>query len=329
VFSALTDATDRLDPKVLVSYWLPALVATFAGVGILGLLIGPPLLDAWVNDLDAVDQLVFGVLLLGITAILALFFRAMRRPILHLFGGDVLPQSVAAWAIQREQRAQGHDEAIAPLPGEPATDLSLRRWRTMLDRAVPLEAAHTRPTRFGNMLANLEDHTRAVHGMDYRLWWPRLAPLLPDTMRDIAAQESANMTGLLNLCLVWATAAVGGAAVLGGVGARWGAAVAVFVGGLLLAWISYRAAIREGAEAGQHLHAAFDLYRHEILKQMALDIPQDAESERALWQRLTTEMVERVAPVPAGGTLDRSAPAAPGRTHRSRASTTHRSGAGQ
>jgi hypothetical protein len=27
-------------------------------------LIGPPLLDAWINDLDGVDQIVFGVLLL-------------------------------------------------------------------------------------------------------------------------------------------------------------------------------------------------------------------------------------------------------------------------
>ena len=67
MFTALTDATDRLDPKWLVSYWLPALVATFAGVGVLALLIGPPLLDAWINDLDGVDQIVFGVLLLGVT----------------------------------------------------------------------------------------------------------------------------------------------------------------------------------------------------------------------------------------------------------------------
>jgi hypothetical protein len=77
VFSALTDVTDRLDPRWLVSYWLPSLVATFAGVGVLALLIGPPLLDAWVNDLDAVDQIMFGLLLLGVTSILALFLKAM------------------------------------------------------------------------------------------------------------------------------------------------------------------------------------------------------------------------------------------------------------
>jgi hypothetical protein len=326
VFSALTDASGRLDPKVLVSYALPALVATFSGVGILALLIGPPLLDAWVNDLDAVDQIMFVALLLGITTILALFFKAMRRPILHLFGGDILPGSVADWAIRREQLAAIPDRAIHrarpaeipdqqidQTPGDLEIDASLRRWMSLIDRAVPLQPEHTKPTRFGNMLANLEDHTYVTHGMDFRLWWPRLAPLLPETMRDIAATESANMTGLLNLTLVWATVGIVGALVLRLIDLRWGTALAILVAGLLLSWISYRAAIREGAEASRHYHAAFFLYRHEILKQMGLEIPADAETERALWKRLTAEMLQRVVPAPdPGATPNGSATATKG-----------------
>jgi hypothetical protein len=323
VFSALTDATGRLDPKVLVSYWLPALVATFASVGILALRIGPPLLDAWINELDGVDQLMFGVFLLGVTAILALLFKAMRRPILHLFAGDMLPRPVAAWATRREQRASARAETSATMTSERDDD-ALHRWRDMIDHATPLQSAHMKPTRFGNMLTNLEDHTSVVHGMDYRLWWPRLAPLLPETMRDIAAAETANMIGLLNLSLVWAAIALVGAAALGLSGSSWGSVVAILGGGLLLSWISYRAAIREGAEAGRHLHAAFDLYRHEILKQMALDIPEDAASERLLWQQLTAEMLERILSVPGDGPApDRSA-AAHARTHRSQPSGSRR-----
>jgi hypothetical protein len=329
VFSALTDATDRLDPKWLVSYWLPALVATFAGVGVLALLVGPPLLDAWVNDLDGVDQIVFGALLLGVTSILALFFKAMRRPILHLFAGDVLPRPVADWAIRREQRARACAEQIVQTADELGTDAALLRWRSMLDQAVPLESKHVKPTRFGNMMANMEDHTSAVHGMDYLLWWPRLAPLLPDAMRDIMTSEFANMTGLLNLSLVWAAIALAGAAVLGLIGSHWGTAVMVLVSGLLLSWICYRAAIRECDEAGRYRHAAFDLYRHEVLKQMALEIPKDGETERALWQRLTAEMMERLVPVPGAATLDGSATPAKGRTHRSKPSASQRAGAGR
>jgi hypothetical protein len=338
MFSALTDATDRLDPKWLVSYWLPALVATFAGVGVLALLVGPPLLDAWLNELDGVDQIVFGALLLGVTSILALFFKAMRRPILHLFAGDDLPRRVADWAIRREKRAMARAAQVVQTAGEPGTDVALHRWRAMLDRAVPLEPQHVKPTRFGNMFANMVDHTSVVHGMDYFLWWPRLAPLLPDAMRDIATSEMSNMTGLLNLSLVWATAAVVGAAVLGLIGSLWGTAVAVLVSGLLLSWVCYRAAIRECDEAGRFRHAAFHLYRHEILKQMAVEIPGDAETERALWRQLTADIMERLVPVPGAGTTpdgsptaaapDGSAATAKGRTHRSKTAASHRAGAG-
>jgi hypothetical protein len=165
--------------------------------------------------------------------------------------------------------------------------------------------------------------------MDYRLWWPRLAPLLPDTMRDIAAAEAANMTGLLNLSLVWTGVAVVGATVLGLIGSYWGTAVAILVGGLLLSWISYRAAIREGAEASRHFHAAFQLYRHEILKQMGLDIPEDAASERALWRRLTEEMLARVVPVPGVSTAPDGSPVARARTHRTHRAASQEAGAGR
>ena len=330
MFTALTDATDRLDPKWLVSYWLPALVATFASVGVLALLIGPPLLDAWINDLDGVDQIVFGVLLLGVTSILALFFKAMRRPILHLFEGNVLPRRVADWAIRREQRAMARAAQIVQTAGELGTDVALLQWRSMLDRSVPVRLEHIKPTRFGNMMANLEDHTSAIHGMDYFLWWPRLAPLLPDAMQDIATSEFANMTGLLNLSLVWAAIGVAGAAVLGLIGSHWGTAVAVLVVGLLLSSVSYRAAIRAGSEAGRYRHAAFDLYRHEILKQMALEIPEDTATERALWQQLTAEMVEQIFPIPGvHAAPDGASTAAQGKTKQSKPSASQKAGAGR
>lgn len=326
MFSALSDVTDRLDPRMLVAYVLPALVATFAGVGVLGLLIGPPLLDAWVNKLDGFDQLMFALLLLAIATILTFFFKAMRRPILHFFGGDLLPRSAADWAVRREQRRVPTDPFV-PTPDAFAVDALVRRWEALLDQAVPLQAEDMKPTRFGNMLANLEHHTAVVHGMDYRFWWPRLAPLLPETMRAIAATETANMTGLLNLSLVWASVAVGGAAVLGGVGGKWGTAGVVIGAGLVLAWVSYRAAIREGAEAGRHLHAAFDLYRHEILKQLDQEIPGDAASERILWRQLTAQMMEPFVPVP--GAPVPSATAAPDRTHRAKHSPRPREDAGR
>jgi len=52
-------------------------------------------------------------------------------------------------------------------------------------------------------------------------------------------------------------------------------------------------AVAQGAEAGRHMHAAFDLYRHEILKQLQLDIPGNREAETALWEDLSRQMLDR------------------------------------
>ena len=92
-------------------------------------------------------------------------------------------------------------------------------------------------------------------------------------MSGIVATELASTTGLLNLSLVWAAIALVGAVVLGVAGELWTTAIAVLGGGLLLSWVSYRTAVAEGAEAGRNFHAAYDLYRHEILKQMELEPP--------------------------------------------------------
>jgi hypothetical protein len=154
------------------------------------------------------------------------------------------------------------------------------------------------PTRFGNVTANLEEYTRSMHGIDHSLWWPRLAPLLPEGMAEITSTEVANTTGLLNLSLVWAVLGLGGAALLGLAGGLWTTALPVFVVGLVLAWLCYRTAVAQAAEAGRHLHAAFDLYRHEILKQLNLNVPADREAEIALWEDLSRQMLDTSFKVP-------------------------------
>jgi hypothetical protein len=111
-------------------------------------------------------------------------------------------------------------------------------------------------------------------------------------MAEITSTEVANTTGLLNLSLVWAALGLGGGAMLGFVGGLWTTALSVFVVGVVLAWLCYRAAVAQAAEAGRHLHAAFDLYRHEILKQLNLDVPGDRETESALWEELSRQMVD-------------------------------------
>jgi hypothetical protein len=107
----------------------------------------------------------------------------------------------------------------------------------------------------------------------------------------------AQVMALLNLSVVFSVLALSGVAILGLVGAQWMAAIAFLVVGFLLAWLCYRAAVSQTTELGSLLRVAFDLYRHEILHQLGIERPRDPSAERALWQRLTIQMLGD--PVPA------------------------------
>ena len=58
MFSALTDITDQIDPKFVISYWIPALVATFGGGMMWSMLTDFDFWDIWANSLDSVEQIV-------------------------------------------------------------------------------------------------------------------------------------------------------------------------------------------------------------------------------------------------------------------------------
>jgi hypothetical protein len=298
MFSALSEATGQIDSKFLIAFWLPALVSVFAGVGVSALLAGPALVDFWANNLDSVEQILLGAVLLGLTTVLALFLKAAGRPIILLFSGGILPPPVAEWAARRQRtvKEQAEHRVLAGDAQDP--HFVIQHKRRVFEQGFPQHAAHVKPTRFGNMMACWEDHATFVHGMDHWLWWPRLLPLLPEAMSERAASEVASTVGLLNLSLVWAVTALGGAALLGVAGGFWTTAHTVLLVGLLLSYLCYRAAVYQGTEAGRHVHAAFDLYRHEILKQMDLDVPDDREAETALWLALSHHLLDRAPKVP-------------------------------
>lgn len=290
MFSALTDITDQIDPKFVISYWIPALVATLGTSIVWSLTMGVDLMDIWANSLDSVEQIVMLGGMLGVPTVLAFVFKAMRRPVLQLFMGTSLPRPVAEWGIRRQLRAKDNAYQMILASDDQVPYFFIHNAGQSLERRYPQSSARAMPTRFGNVTANLEEYTHSMHGIDHSLWWPRLAPLLPGEMAEITATEVASTMGLLNLSLVWAILGLGGAALLGSVGGLWTTALPVLVVGLVLAWLCYRAAVAQAAEAGRHLHAAFDLYRHEILKQLDLDIPSNREAEIALWENLSRQM---------------------------------------
>jgi hypothetical protein len=307
--SALSALSGRLDSKFLTAYWLPAFVAVLGGIGILAVLVGPEQMDAWVYQRDSVEQTIGALILLLLMTMLAFVLRALSRPISMLFAGDALPRSVAEWSTRGQLRVRNNvDQRLGVTADRPESVSSTRQSAQWLARSFPQDDTEIQPTLFGNVLAAASEHPWLAYAMAGGVWWPRLSPLLPPEFQDILAGAQAPMMGLLNLSVVFAALGLGGGAALGLFGGNWSVALVILVGGLLLSWLCYRAGVSQAAELGTNLRVAFDLYRYDILTQLGLEHPADLAAERALWQRLTDEML--LGPVPSSAPGNDSASSA-------------------
>lgn len=290
--SALSALSDRLDSKFLIAFWLPSFVLVLGGIGIMTALVGPSPLENWALTLGPVAQSLVTILLVLFITMLACVLRALTWPIAATFAGDVLPQSVTRWSTRGQQRARSRAvQALRASPEKAALTATGRQDRQRLNQLFPQDEADLMPTLFGNVLATASQHPRLAYAMEGALWWPRLSPMLPSFFQDMLGSTQAPMMGLLNLSVVFTGLALTGAAALALAGSRWIDALIVLVIGLVLSRLCYRAAIGQAVALGSQLGVAFDLYRHDILRQMDLEVPTDLEAERALWQQLTRELL--------------------------------------
>jgi hypothetical protein len=293
VLSSVVSALgDRLDSKFLTAYWLPAFVAVLGGFGLLVAGVGVPQLEGWVAELDSVEQSLSALIAVLLITMLAFILRALALPIAALFTGSALPKAIAAWSIRGQIRARNRAAqflATSPSPADPGP--SALRATEVLDRAYPQDTAETKPTRLGNVLAAAAEHPRLAYAMDGGLWWPRLMPLLPTTFLSTLGGAQAPTMALLNLSAVFCALALGAAIILVLAAAQWVTALVILVAGLLLAHLCYQAAVSQARELGSLIRVGFDLYRSDILTQLQQDPPSDLAAERALWQRLTAEVL--------------------------------------
>lgn len=143
------------------------------------------------------------------------------------------------------------------------------------------------PTRLGNALRASEDYSKGAYGdgMDTVFWWPRLWPLLPEKAHEEVEEALTPMVALLNFTSLVAIISIGGSLYLGGLGFQ-KEAVLVFVGGVVLAFISYRAAVSQAQSYGERIRSAVDLYRFELLRSLHQPLPKTLDDEITLWENL-------------------------------------------
>lgn len=287
--SALSALSDRLDSKFLTAYWLPAFVAVLGGFVVLTLVVGRDAMEAWILGLDSVAQTLFALVVLLLMTMVAFVLRAVTRPLMEIFAGAALPRPIAAWSTGGQMRMRSHlvRSAIPQADGDASTQ-QVAGW---LNRLYPLDPEDVQPTLFGNILATAIEHPKLAYTMEGLVWWPRLAPLVPAYFQDMMGGAQAPMMALLNLAVVLSLLAISGAVVLVLVAGQWLTALAMLLVCFLLARLCYNAAVSQAAEVRSLVCVAFDLYRHEILRQMDLEIPSELGEERALWARLTKELL--------------------------------------
>ena len=306
--STLSSLSDRLDSSFLTACWLPAFVGVLGNIALFTILVGRDAAAAWVYNLDAFEETIVAVIILVVITMVGLLLRALSSVTVGFFVGELLPRRVAAWATRGQQRAWSRAQNVGNATNTSSAHLLRDQVRRLVEQRYPQDETALRPTRLGNMLAAAAEYPWIVYTMDGLLWWPHLWPSLPSSVSDGLDGAQSRLLSLLNLSIVFGTVACEAVVVLGLVGQQWPAALTVAAGGGVLAWLGYHAALSQALEVTSQTRAAFNLYRHAILTQMGLTIPDTMAAERALWQFLTKELLgQPPAAAPAGDSTETAA----------------------
>jgi hypothetical protein len=265
-----------LDRRFVEAHWAPVFLF-FALLLLTAIMIYSPAeaLDWWrTRDATSKATVAFGALFL--VTVVAYLLSACSNVVASLYTGYWLKRLrrvpvvtfFKEWAEERQR--------------------ALRAQRPASDRyeAYSREQKRVVATRLGNVLTAAYDYARHTYGVEGVVWWPRLTAVLPDAFRARVDSALTPLTALLNLCTLLVCWTLLSAVALLALDDRPWAFALFFVGGVLLAYAFYRAAVWQAAELGTLVRAAYDLYRHEILTQMHIPIPQGASAERTLWEGL-------------------------------------------
>ncbi|MBW4502418.1 MAG: hypothetical protein KME57_23335 [Scytonema hyalinum WJT4-NPBG1] len=151
---------------------------------------------------------------------------------------------------------------------------------------LPKHADNVMPTRLGNILINAELYSSDRYDIDAVLIWPRLYNLFPERFLETIAEAKSSLDFMLVVSALSSIFALFSGVYLVIVKASGLLFLTCFWGGLFLAWLTYRSALGSALLYAQQIKTGFDLYRHELLKQMRLELPKTPSKERKLWKRI-------------------------------------------
>lgn len=151
---------------------------------------------------------------------------------------------------------------------------------------LPTQPEQIMPTRLGNILRNAELYSLDRYKIDAVIIWPRLYNLFPERFLETIAEAKGSLDFLLVVSALSSIFALFSGIYLVIVKASGLLFLTCFWGGLFLAWLTYRSALGSALLYAQQIKAGFDLYRHELLKQMRLELPKTPLEEPELWNKI-------------------------------------------
>ena len=283
--AALEKATSLFERRFLINIFFPSFI--FCGLSVVVIIAGQGDLastaKAW-NQQNAAFQTVTivgfislvtffsGILASNLTTIVRLYEGYWNFP-----GNRYLKNVSTSW-YQNYLNKLG--KRLEENPQDPCYE------EIYLNYPPPTRLDQVMPTRFGNILKNAELYPLLRYQIDAVLIWPRLYNLFPEGFVLTLAEARSSFEFMLVISFLGGAFALLSSIYLLIIGATWWLFLLCFWGGLLVAWLAYKAALGSARLYAQQIKAAFDLYRNELLIQMRLPLPTNLKEERAQWKEI-------------------------------------------
>jgi kumamolisin len=282
-----------LEKAFVLGYVLPAIVFLSVLVGLFG--CPGSVCDATKPDTNPFAELTYAALAVYFVAVVLL---VVNYGLYRFFEGYLPPLSwFGSLTAFHQARLQHRKDVIAALGDDPRGDVLA--WQ--LRKEYPPSPTAVLPTAFGNAVRAFEVYPAEAHGVDSISAWPRLLTVISSDYQSLINDAKSvvdlgiNLAALAFAVCLYALVLVMVAHVSTQVqvapphaGGTWSW---VALCALVVALISYRAAISLVPTWGDQIMSAFDCYLPLLAKQMGYAMPQAPKARRKIWQGLSGQLL--------------------------------------
>jgi hypothetical protein len=161
-------------------------------------------------------------------------------------------------------------------------------------RHYPRSEGIVLPTLFGNIRRSAEHYAFYMFGLDPITTWIRLIAVIPAEYAERIAEAESSAAFFINCSAVGILMALGCTYFALALATYRFAGLSLSILAVAGAYGSYRLACRAASDYGEYLRSAFDLYRFDLLRRLAIERPESQpwtlEVERTIWQRVQEVM---------------------------------------